>query len=300
MHHKVTPNITPNITGVNEVINSLKETYEPVGVLYIIKRFFLKEFKIWTGYGSLVLLDFIQIFLPILTYFFLDSLISNKNVGGFSGGYFSFVIVGISFQHFVYEIFMAIDWNTRREQNWGTVEAVLVTPINPITYALGNYSCYFCYSWFYVILTLGTGMLLLGFRPVLNLTTVLSTIVVSCLLVTSHLGFGLASMGAILVTKAANPAATVFDWISRLLCGMFYPIAILPIGLRIIAFMLPLTYSLDALRHILLNGESLWSIPVLKDVATLLVISVLFIPLGILVLNMGYRKALRDGTLGHY
>jgi ABC-2 type transport system permease protein len=39
------------------------------------------------------------------------------------------------------------------------------------------------------------------------------------------------------------------------LCGVFVPLTAMPPALRIVAFALPLTYTVDALRHLLLRGQ---------------------------------------------
>ncbi len=270
------------------------------GVWNLLYQFFYKELRVWLGYGSLVTLNFVEIILAVATYFFVGNLVSSGSVAGFAAGYFSFVIIGIAFQHFVYEIFFATDQNTRREQVWGTVEAVLACPVTPVTYALGNYICYYFYTWLYVAIAFGFGAVFMGFRPILTWGSIGSTFVISCLIVSSHLGLGLAAMGAIMVSKAANPAATLFDWASRLLAGVYYPVSVLSPWLKIAAGALPLTYGLDALRHILLNGAALSAPAVTRDIVALVVFTVILFPLGVVALNAGYRRALRDGTLGQY
>jgi ABC-2 type transport system permease protein len=270
------------------------------GVGNLLYQFFYKELRVWLGYGSLVTLNFVEIVLAVATYFFLGNLMSSRPVAGFAAGYFPFVIVGIAFQHFVYEVFFATDQNTRREQVWGTVEAVMATPVTPVVYALGNYICYYFYTWLYVAIAFGFGAVFMGFHPVLNPGAVGSVLVISTLLVTSHLGLGLAAMGAILVSKAANPVATLFDWASRLLAGVYFPVAVLSPWLRVASGALPLTYALDALRQVLLNGLTLTSPAVVRDLIVLTGFTVVLFPLGAAVLNAGYRRALREGTLGQY
>ncbi|HYF96277.1 MAG TPA: ABC transporter permease [Symbiobacteriaceae bacterium] len=266
----------------------------------VAAQFFYKELQVWLGYGSLVLLNFLEIGLLIGTYYFLGALVPRGRMAEYGTDYFSFVLVGLAFQHFIYEIFFATDENTRREQAWGTVEAVLVTPTSAWKYGIGNYTCYYFYTWLYVLLVLGLGNWLLGGHVVITPGTIWAMIVISGLLVTSHVGLGLAAMGMILVNKAANPAATLFDWAERLFCGVFFPVSVLPAPLQALSQFLPLTYALRALRNVLLAGEGLTSPVVVKDLLWLVLFTAILMPVGMAVLAWGYRRARTLGTLGQY
>lgn len=147
----------------------LTEKYEKTSIIEVYRAFFLKEYKIWIGYGTLILLDFMQMIQPVVIYYFISVMLNQR---GLDIDYFSFVTIGIAFSHFVYEIMMSLDWNVRREQGWGTIRSIYCTPVTPLTYALGTYSCYFAYSWFYVFVMLFLSWLLMDIHLVLTIRTI--------------------------------------------------------------------------------------------------------------------------------
>ncbi|HYF96280.1 MAG TPA: ABC transporter permease [Symbiobacteriaceae bacterium] len=268
--------------------------------LAVAQQFLRKEFRIWLGYGSLMLLNLVEIGLLVGTYYFLGALIPNDAVDLYRTDFFSFVLVGIVTHQFAYGVFQAADSGTYREQVWGTLESVLVCPLSPWRYALGNYLWQFVYSCLYTVLALWLGVLLLGTRIVLTFDSVLVTLLFAVLLVMAHLGLGLATMGILLINKAASPLATVIDWTQRLLCGVFYPLAVIPSSLQLVAKFFPLTYGLDAIRRVLLAGEGLTSPEVGRDLCWLLVFSAVLLPAGAGVLIHLYSRARKAGTLGQY
>jgi ABC-2 type transport system permease protein len=49
--------------------------------------------------------------------------------------------------------------------------------------------------------------------------------------------------------QRAEVAAWAFSYLMLLLCGLYYPISVLPHGVQIVAQFIPLTYFLDYFRH---------------------------------------------------
>ena len=85
---------------------------------------------------------------------------------------------------------------------------------------------------------------------------------------------------------------------SELFGGVLFPIAVLPAWLQKISYILPITYSLNGMRHALLQGYSLHALA--PDITALIVFSVVLVPLGLLAFKYAVKKAKRDGTLVQY
>ena len=76
----------------------------------------------------------------------------------------------------------------------------------------------------------------------------------------------------------AMTLANYFRLPMTFLCGVFFPVASMPIGLQVVAGFLPLTYAVDALRILLLAGEgSQFSIGV--DWLALLIFCLVLLPI---------------------
>jgi len=97
--------------------------------------------------------------------------------------------------------------------------------------------------------------------------------------------------------------------LATLLAGTYYPVTVLPTPLQWIACLIPHTYAYDALRRLLDPGARA-SVPVLPiqqvfpgispvliDGGTLLLFTVLLLPLGVLAYGRGIERARRNGTL---
>lgn len=278
----------------SECLNCLTVPYKKATVWEVYRAFFIKEYKIWIGYGSLILLDFIQMIQPVVIYYFIAVMLNQQGLGM---DYFSFVTVGIAFSHFVYEIMMSLDWNVRREKGWGTISSVFHTPITPFNYAVGTYSCYFAYSWFYVAIMLFLSWILMNIQLVVTLQSVLIAVVAVILMVTSHIGLGFCAVGGNILSNKIAPVATAFSWLQDVFGGKFFSVSVFKIPLNIISYILPLRYSLSVLRAVLIDGLSIKAPEVYTNIIILLAISFILIPVGYYVMNVSFKKAIAKGMM---
>ena len=90
----------------------------------------------------------------------------------------------------------------------------------------------------------------------------------------------------------------LFMSISELFGGVLFPIAVLPGWLQKISYILPITYSLNGMRHALLQGYPLHALT--PDITALTVFSVVLVPRGLLRIKYAVKKAKGDGTLVQY
>jgi len=126
----------------------------------------------------------------------------------------------------------------------------------------------------------------------------LGAVIALVLAILSNMGLGMASAGIIMVTKQGNPISFLFNAVSNLLSGVFFPIAVLPFWLRVVSYILPLTWSLEAIRYALLDGYPLGAL--MSYFAVLGLFSLVTVPLGLITFSMGFLKARRDGSLSQY
>lgn len=277
-----------------EQLQCLAEKYDKTSVWEVYKAFFIKEYKIWIGYGSLIILDFIQMIQPVIIYYFIALMLGQQGLGM---DYFSFVAIGISSSHFVYEIMMSLDWNVRREKGWGTISAVFNTPISPFDYAIGTYSCYFVYSWVYVIIMISLSWIFLDIHLIVTIRTCIISIIAIILMVTSHLGLGFCAVGGNILSNKIAPVATAFSWAQDIFGGKFFSVTILKFPLNILSYILPLRYSLVILRSTLIEGQTISNPKIYVNIVVLLFISLIMIPIGYIVMNVSLKKAIAKGMI---
>lgn len=77
--------------------------------------------------------------------------------------------------------------------------------------------------------------------------------------------------------------------------GVYYPVDVLPGWMQAIATISPATYALDGIRDAILSGEGVAAMG--GELLPLVVIGVLFVPLGLAVFRAGERYAKRHGKL---
>ncbi len=130
------------------------------------------------------------------------------------------------------------------ELKLGSIERLLLAPISITSVLIGKILGGFIFGLLMTIIVTSVSILYLGLHPnVLALTLV----AIPSLLVFS-------SMGAFfsVAVKEVFEAQTLLNlprFIMIFLCGVVYPISAMPKGLQYLAYLMPLTYTVDGLRR---------------------------------------------------
>lgn len=128
-----------------------------------------------------------------------------------------------------------------------------------------------------------------------NLPAALLVLILTVLVFSS---LGILSASFVMVLKRGDPVTWMFNGLSTLLGGVYYPITVLPDWLQAISRLLPVTYALEAMRLALLQGASfaeLW-----PNILALLIFGVTLLPASLLIFRYAVRRAKEDGSLTHY
>jgi ABC-2 type transport system permease protein len=271
-----------------------------------IYAFLLRGAKTMWSYRGYVALDVIATSFQIAMYFLVGFIINPGQISaaGYGNSYFTFALIGVAFQQFVFASVNMYSHSLRHEQEDGTIEALLTCKTPFRVYLIGEGMFNFTYATYFVIAAFVFGVLLFPTTLTMNIFSVLSAGVLTLLLVVSHLCIGIAAVGIIMKVKEGDPILWAFSWFTQLLSGVMYPVGLLPGWLTPVALGLPLTYSLDGLRRCLIpvGGESatLLTPQVSMDVLSLLLFIALALPISLRIFRWGYDVARRDGTLHSY
>jgi len=274
----------------------------PVTPLSKIRAFIVRDFKSWWTYKLWVTLDVTGTVVFIATYYLVSMIVSSQKVAeaGYTlGGYFSFAMIGIAFQQYVFFAVQGISESIREEQWHGTMESILASATSFRLFLLGESAFRFIIASYFLLGSLATG-LALGAQVYLNLGTVLSMVLLTALLVSSHVCVGIMSAGVIMKIKQGDPVVWAFSWMTQLVSGVFYPLGLLPWYLKWIGYAFPLTPALDGIRRCLQGGETLLSPAVLMDVVSLVLFTAVALPLALWVFKAGYNSSRTDGSLSQY
>ncbi len=268
----------------------------------IVVSFIVRDLKVWWTYKFWLTLDIAGMILFVVTYYLFSLITTSQQIqeaGYMVGGYFTFALIGIAFQQYVHFAVQSINESIRDEQWNGTMETILSTATDFKIFLLGEVCFSFIVSSALLLMSLFVGVML-GAKLYVTSASILSVIVLTILLIASHMDIGILSTGVIMKIKQGNPVTWAFSWLSQLVSGVFYPLKLLPWYLEWIGRIFPLTYSLDGIRLCLQSGKDLTSPEILGNIISLLIFIIIATPISIYIFKKGYDAARRDGSLGQY
>lgn len=261
--------------------------------------FFKKDLLINTSYKFAFLFDFGSIIFSVLTFFFIAKLFGRNAAGylvDYGGDYFAFVLIGIAFSGYLTTAMGSFMQVIAEEQTSGTLEAIILSPTKISTLLTCGSIWNFMLTSLRIITYLVLGWLFFGFN--LSNTNILSTIIILVLTIISFGSLGIISAGFMLVLKKGDPINWLFSGVSRFLGGVYFPITILPLWVQKLSYLLPITYSLEAMRKCIILGATIKELT--REIVALFIFSLIFLPLSIIIFKFALRKVKRDGSLLFY
>jgi len=167
--------------------------------------------------------------------------------------YFDFVLPGMLAMGLMNFTMVGIAGSVARYRETQVLRRLTATPVSPLAFITGQVLARLGISVVQVLLLLVTGVLLGG-------TVVgnpLSVVVLAVLGNLTFLALGFAVAGRAPTVDAANNLAGLATLPLMFLSGMFFPLAALPTGVRVLAEWLPITPLIDGMRAVALDGASL-------------------------------------------
>lgn len=215
---------------------------------------------------------------------------------------FAALYLGNVFHEYVARIVVGVGWVVVEErEDYETLRYVYTSPIGMFTYLWGRSTVKFTLASASILLTLTVGWFLLGVRwdwsqvkwPELALALGLG------LVATQFLGFLLAGW-TLLLPRIGVVLIEGMSVALYLLCGVIFPVDLLPRGLQELALALPFTWWYEALRRFILGAgasERLGALSDLQLLGALALTSAVFV----VVSRFGYlaleRKARESGRI---
>ena len=145
-----------------------------------------------------------------------------------------------------------------RERERGTLEQLIVTPVDRTSLMLGKIIPYLLVGYVQMVVILILGRLLFDV-PIRG--SILTLLEMAFPFVVANLGLGLFFSTLVQTQAQAMQAGFLFIMPNILLSGFMFPRAAMPEPAQWLGLILPLTYFLDVLRGILLKGvgfDALW------------------------------------------
>jgi ABC-2 type transport system permease protein len=267
--------------------------------VYKALAFLRRDLKTELSYRFSFIFTVVGIFFSVVMFYYIAKLFgkaASPYLEAYNGDYFSFVLIGIAFSGYLSTSLHSFSGAIRGSQMSGTLEAMLVTPTSIPAVILFSSLWSFCFTTIEVIIYLLAGVTFFGLD--MGRANVISALVVMVLTILSFSPLGIISASFIMVFKRGDPIAYFFGTASSLLGGVYYPVTILPPWLQGLSSLLPITYSLGAMRSALLKGLT---VPELgPDLLALSLFAAVTIPVSLISFSYAVRKAKEKGSLGQY
>ena len=260
--------------------------------------FVVRDFRIETSYKVGFLFRILAAFVNVAVYYFIARVFGSAAapyLQAYGGSYFAFVVIGVAFSDYLGLGISAIGSSIRDGQVTGTLELMLLSPTRLTTVLLSST------LWSYLFASLGVAVYLvagatLGMR--LDNANVPFALIALIAAIVSFNALGLFSASLIILMKRGDPLGWAIRVSSAVLGGVFYPMSVLPGWLRAIGQALPLTHALELIRRSLLQGQG-WA-ELQGELLTLIGLTAVLLPLGLLACALAVRVARTDGSLSHY
>jgi ABC-2 type transport system permease protein len=180
-----------------------------------------------------------------------------KGAGVREAAFLGFFVAN-AFHNFVTTVLVGMGWIVVEErEEYETLKYVYTSPIGIFTYLMGRSSVKLALATLSTLLTLAVGWFALGLTwdwsqvRWLPLAAALPLGLVACV----FLGFLIAGWG-LLLPRAAIAVNEGVALALYLLCGVIFPIDLLPRAFTLLSLALPFTYWYEALRRFLLGSGS--------------------------------------------
>ncbi len=264
-----------------------------------LMSFLKRDFLVNSSYRLSFFLDFTTIIASVTTFFFVSKLFgegASKYLKDSGGDYFSFVLIGLAFSGYLSTALSSFTRTISNEQSEGTLEILLLSPTSIPTILICGATWNFLFISLKVALYLILGWLVFGFD--LTKINLLSTAAVLILTIISFSSLGILSASILLVFKRGDPINWAMGGVSRLFGGVYFPVKVLPACLQKISFILPITYTLQAMRKSIITGASLKEL--IPELSSLAIFCLIFFPISIFSFKLALRKAKKHGSLLYF
>ena len=206
----------------------------------------------------------------------------------------TYLLVGALLLNYLSMLFDVLSETVSWERWEGTIEYTFMSLSSRITHRLGMGFYAVVYGILQTALTLGVCMAF--FDLDLSNANYWGALLVLAVASVSLVGFGVvAAVLPLLSPEKGQQVSYIVSSVLLLVSGVYYKVSVLPDWMQAIATVSPVTYALEGSRAALQHGAGiaeLW-----ESIRVLIVMGVVFVPLGLFVFHLGERYAKKTGKL---
>lgn len=253
----------------------------------LFREYLKKEFTIFRRYWTNSLGGMLTIYVIFLLIF--GGYRGLASMAGLEDGGFEGLVVGYVLWFFMLSTYQDISYTLRLEAREGTLEQLYMSVHGFGWVMFAKVVASFTLNLFGVALQLAAAMLTTGVSLNLDLFSLLPTLVGTLM---GILGVGFVIGGLTLIFKR-------IDSYTQMVQFLLIALVAVPADRVLLLSFLPGSYGAALLRRVMINGESLLQLG-LGKVLFMFLIGLVHLAIGYAVYKLCERKAMIQGTLGHY
>lgn len=262
-----------------------------------------REWTIFLRYPSWVIALFIWPMIFPMAYLLTARALSGVDGSGLAqfqantgvSDYIGYIAVGTTIWMWQNIVLWEIGFALRNEQMRGTLESNWLSPTWRFSFLMGSTLPQIVSMVMFMTVAVLEFSLFFGVRFQGSLWLALLVILVS---IPSIYGLGFAFASVVITAKEANAFVFLVRGLVMIFCGITFPVALLPEWMHSVAYWLPQTYVIHAMRLAALSPATLADL--LPDLLPLLGFGAFWLTAGYLLFNWMERRARQTGSIGQY
>lgn len=168
--------------------------------------------------------------------------------------YLGFIVIGTMVWMWVNTTMWGYGSYLREEQIRGTLESNWLCPIKRFYFLIGGSIV----SLFSALIINIVSMVEYRFVYGIHFTgNIFSWILIFLIMIPGVYGVGTILAGLVLKLKEINAAVNVVRGIMMIICGITFPVSIMPMWMQGISKFIPYTYGIEAARQVMIKGEGI-------------------------------------------
>lgn len=262
-----------------------------------------RSWLLFVRYPSWVIAFFIWPLIFPLSYFLTGRALAGPDGSGLklftqtagTSDFLGYIAIGTMVWMWQNVVLWNVGTDLREEQKRGTLETNWLTPAWRFSFLLGSSFTHMLTMIFFMLVAGLEYVLIFGVRfqgsPLLTLLIILVSI-------PSIYGLGFAFASLVITAKEANAFVFLVRGLVMIFCGITFPVSVMPGWMQTVGHYLPPTYTIHAMRAILLNDAGIGVI--LPDLLALLLFGIVLLAAGYLLFTWMERRSRQTGAISQY
>jgi ABC-2 type transport system permease protein len=261
--------------------------------------FVVRDYRTESSYKTSFIMRALESLMLLVLFYFLGGLIASGSAASLSkygDRYLPYVLIGLGFARYFDTTLRMFSESIRTAQVSGCLEAMLSSQTDCLTIVLMSSFYGLIAGAVQLLLILVAGVAIFGVD--FGRINLVSTLLVSALSILNFVAFGVLSAATILWLKKGDPITWILGGMGTILGGAYFPVGVMPPWVQKISMLIPITYSLEALRLTILRGYSISGVS--GPVVTLGLMTLVLLPVSLFLFNAAVVRGRKEGTLMQY